>query len=324
VTQHRKANPGTAPKLRHQRGRPLVSIVTPSYNQAAFLEETMLSVLDQDYPSLEYVVVDGGSTDGSVEIIRRHADRLAWWTSEPDRGQRTRSTRGFARARGEYVGWLCSDDTLLPGAISRLVEALQDDPELVLAYGDAVYADERSERKDAALSGRWDPVRMVRQAQVRNQQPATLYTRRGWEAAGPLDEDAWYYLDFQFTVRLAGVGAGVHVPEHLATYRIHSGGKSTGDPVRKAEDAIRCAERFMTRDLVPAELRGSTREGRAALWRIAAESYYAALDLGRARHAYLRAVKLDRGAVSAGAAAKAFLPRPVVRRLRARRVADRH
>jgi glycosyltransferase involved in cell wall biosynthesis len=305
-------------------GAPLVSIVTPSYNQASFLEETMFSVLDQDYPSLEYVVVDGGSTDGSVEIVRRHADRLAWWTSEPDRGQAHALNKGFAHTRGDYVGWLCSDDTLLPGAISRLVAALQADPGLVVAYGDAVYTDERSERKDAALSGAWDPVRMVREAQVRNQQPATLYTRRGWEAAGPLDEEAWYYLDFQFTVRLAGVGTGVHVPEPLATYRIHRGGKSIGEPVRKAEDAIRCAERFMTSDLVPAELRPYAREGRAALWRIAAENYYAALELGRARRAFVRAATLAPARVRAAAAAKSFLPRPVVRRLRARRVAHRH
>jgi len=305
-------------------GAPLVSIVTPSFNQGAFLEETMRSVLDQDYPSLEYVVVDGGSTDGSAEIVRRYADRLAWWTSEPDRGQADALNKGFAHTRGDYVGWLCSDDTLLPGAVSRLVAALEADPSLVIAYGDAVYTDAASARKDVAFSGPWDPPRMVREAQVRNQQPASLYTRRGWEAAGPLDEDAWYYLDFQFTVRLAGAGGGVHVPEPLATYRIHAGGKSTGEPARKADDAVRCAERFMTGDLVPEELRPHAREGRAALWRIAAENYYAALELPRARRAYLRAARLAPRRVSPVVAAKSFLPKPVVRRLRARRVAHGH
>ena len=302
-------------------GAPLVSIVTPSFNHAPFLEETMLSVLEQDYPSLEYVVVDGGSTDGSAEIVRRHADRLAWWTSEPDRGQADALNKGFAHTRGDYVGWLCSDDTLLPGAISRLVAALEADPSLVIAYGDAIYTDATSARKDMALSGPWDPARMVREAQVRNQQPASLYARRGWEAAGPLDEDAWYYLDFQFTVRLAGVGGGVHVPEPLATYRIHAGGKSTGEPRRKADDAARCAERFMTSDLVPEELRPYARAGRAALWRIAAENYHMALELPKARRAYLHAARLAPRAVSPAVAAKSFLPTPVVRRLRARRVA---
>ncbi len=299
---------------------PLVSIVTPSLNQGAYLEETIVSVLEQDYPNLEYLVVDGGSTDGSVEVIRRYADRLAWWTSEPDRGQAAALNRGFARARGDYLGWLCSDDTLLPGAISRLVAVLEDDPGLVLAYGDAVYTDALSERKHAARSGPWDPVAMVRHAQVPNQQPATLYTRRGWEAAGPLDEDAWYYLDFQLTVRLAAAGEGAHVAEPLATYRIHSEGKSTGQPLRKAQDAVRCAERFLPSDLVPQALRPYAREGRASLYRIAGDNFYAALELGRARRAYFRAASL--GELQAARLAKSLLPRPVVRRLRARRIAS--
>jgi glycosyltransferase involved in cell wall biosynthesis len=300
--------------------QPLVSMVTPSFNQAAFLEETICSVLEQDYPNVEYLVVDGGSSDGSVEIIERHADRLAWWTSEPDRGQANALNKGFARARGDYVGWLCSDDTLFPGAVSRLVEVLEADPSLMVAYGDAVYTDEHSEQKDLALSGTWDPVRMVREAQVRNQQPASLYRRRGWEAAGPLNELAWYYLDYEFTVRLAGVGPGAHVPETLATYRIHGSGKSTGDPVWKAKDAIRCAESFMTSDLVPPELRPHARAGRAALHRIAAENFYAALELGAARRAYARAAALAPGAITPKAA-KTLLPRGIVRRLRERRVA---
>jgi glycosyltransferase involved in cell wall biosynthesis len=304
--------------------RPLVSIITPSFNQAAFLEETITSVLSQDYPKLEYLVVDGGSSDGSVEIVRRYADRLAWWTTEPDRGQAHALNKAFERTKGVYVGWLCSDDTLFPSAISRLVAELERDPGLVLAYGDAVYTDERSEQKDRALSGPWEPEQMVRSAQVPNQQPATLYTRRGWERAGPLDEDAWYYLDFQFTVRLAGVGAGVRVSDTLATYRIHVGGKSTGHPVRKAEDALRCADRFMTSAIVPEALRPYTREGRAMLYRRAAGNFYAALELGRARRAYVKALAIAPRLVSIRSLAevgKSWLPRPLVRRLRAHRVA---
>jgi glycosyltransferase involved in cell wall biosynthesis len=302
--------------------RPLVSIVTPSYQQGQYLEETIRSVLEQDYEPLEYLIVDGGSTDGSVETIRRYEDRLAWWTSEPDRGQAHALNKAFAHARGEYLGWLCADDTFLPGAIAQLVAALEADPAAVLAYGDAIYTNERSERKHTGLSGPWDAPRMVQNAQVPNKQPATLYTRRGWELAGPLDEEAWYYLDYQFTVRLAGVGRGVHVPELLATYRIHLEGKSTGRPAQKAADAVRCAKRFMTSDEVPDELRRFAREGRASLYRIAGANYYAALELGRARGAYLRATALAPRAVSLRRVGKTFLPRPVVRRLRARRVAS--
>jgi glycosyltransferase involved in cell wall biosynthesis len=116
---------------------PLVSIVTPSYNQAHFLEATLRSVLEQDYPNIEYLVVDGASTDGSVEIIRRYANRLAWWISEKDSGQPEAINKGMQRARGKFVGWLNSDDIYLPGAVSAAVTVFQSHPEAGLVYGDA-------------------------------------------------------------------------------------------------------------------------------------------------------------------------------------------
>ena len=116
---------------------PLVTIVTPSYNQVRFLEATLRSVLDQDYPHIEYLVVDGDSNDGSVEIIHRYADHITWWVSEKDSGQSEAINKGFQRSHGEFVGWLNSDDIYLPGAVSAAIQVFQSHPEAGLVYGDA-------------------------------------------------------------------------------------------------------------------------------------------------------------------------------------------
>src|SRR5438105_1530850 len=134
---------------------PLVSIVTPSYNQAEFLEETIQSVLAQDYQPIEYIVLDGGSTDGSVDIIRTYSDRIAWWRSEPDRGQVDALNAGFESASGEILGWLCSDDALLPGAVSCLVAELERHPEALIAYGHAVCSHARVGAANAYRRAAW-------------------------------------------------------------------------------------------------------------------------------------------------------------------------
>ena len=138
--------------------QPVVSIVTPSYNQAEFLEETMLSVLNQGYPNIEYIVIDGGSSDGSVDIIRRYTDRLAYWVSEPDRGQAHALQKGFTHASGEIIAFLNSDDAYLPGAVDTAVGALLADPELAMVHGDSICVD-----GDGRQIG-WQQVELEREA----------------------------------------------------------------------------------------------------------------------------------------------------------------
>jgi glycosyltransferase involved in cell wall biosynthesis len=297
----------------------LVSIVTPSYNQARFLEETLRSVLEQDYEPIEYLVVDDGSTDGSAEIVERYADRLAWWTRQENAGQVAALNRGFERSTGEYMGYLNSDDTLLPGAVRRMVEEFERDPDLWLVYGDALYTDERSRQMGYLPSREFDVTEMVRRADNHVVQPSTLWRREAWERYGPLNEDGWYFFDFEFFLRFPPERVR-RIPEPLSTYRIHSEAKSTGAAAtRLARDHARLAEGGALPEAAPAV----ANEGRSSAYLLGAEFAYEGLDLGLARRYALRGLALHpRHAASPrwlSLAAKSFLPAPVVRALRASR-----
>jgi glycosyltransferase involved in cell wall biosynthesis len=297
---------------------PLVSIVTPSYNQAQYLEATIESVLAQDYPNLEYAVVDGGSTDGSIEIIRRFEDRLAWWTSERDGGQVAALNRGFARARGAFLGWLNSDDVLLPGAVTSVVGALEADDDVLLVFGDNVFIDEAGNDVAPAPAQDFDLVRMVRECANGVPQPGSLFRRRALELA-PLNENGYYFFDLEFAIRLGVAGGVEHIARDLAGYRLHSESKTVAEPLRKAREYVRIADEFFDGPSLPEELREHARAGRASAYYAAAEYSYAGLELGQARRYLLRALALSRGRIpgrSVGIAARALLPRRLVARLR--------
>ena len=283
--------------------RPLVSIVTPSYNQARFLEETIRSVLEQDYPRLEYLVVDGGSDDGSVEVIERYADRIAWWTSEPDAGQAAALSKGFARARGEILGWLSSDDTLLPGAVTTAVGALERDQDALLVYGEALFVDERGREIFPLTPRPFEVETMVRTCANHVVQPGSLFRRRALDLAGPLNEDAHYLFDFEFALRLAQAGGEVtRVPDRLATYRVHAESKSGGGTVLKARDYVRFADRFLAGSGLPGES-----QGRAAAYLAAGDYFYAARRLREARRYLLRSVLRRPSGRGVGLLARAWL-----------------
>lgn len=206
-------------------GLPLVSIVTPSFNQAQFLEETILSVLGQDYPNLEYLIVDGGSTDGSLEIIRRYADRLAWWVSEPDSGQTEALNKGFAHARGEIFAWLNSDDTYLPQAVSEAVQYLQNHAEVGLVYGDASFIDERG-RVLGKFPARQTDYRRLRRGYVHIPQQAAFFRAELWRRVGPLDASFYFAMDYDLWVRIARIAKIVYLPRLWANFRLHGSAKT--------------------------------------------------------------------------------------------------
>ncbi len=204
---------------------PLVSIITPSFNQARYLEATIQSVLSQNYPRLEYIIVDGGSNDSSLDILKRYESKLAWWASEKDKGQTEAINKGFAHAKGEILAWLNSDDTYEPNAISSAVKFLQEHPNNGLVYGDANYINE-----DGRVIGRFpaaqtDLIRLQR-GYVHIPQQTAFFRSDLWRAVGPLDPSFYFAMDYDLWVRLARRSQVKYVPQTWANFRLHTSGKT--------------------------------------------------------------------------------------------------
>ncbi len=227
---------------------PRITVVTPSYNQASFLERTLKSVLDQGYPNLEHIVIDGGSTDGSVEIIKQYASRLAYWVSEPDRGQAHAINKGLQRATGEWVAWQNSDDLYLPGCFERVAAAARKHPKASLIIGDMqlIDADDRVLREQRYVRPTYGAL--VAEGMVLTNQAAfwrrDLHMRIGW-----LDESLHYGFDYEWFLRLLQYdGHAVHIPKILGALRYHADTKTSQHGQRFTEEyrAIRAGREATT------------------------------------------------------------------------------
>ncbi len=207
---------------------PRISVVTPSFNQARYLERTILSVLNQGYPNLEYMIIDGGSTDGSVEIIRKYERRLAFWVSERDRGQSHAINKGFARSTGEILAWLNSDDTYPPETLSYVGSWFQRHKKTDLLYGETIIVDE----EDVPLRILKD-VRYCRGAlnywAVNIVQPNAFWRREAMMRVGELNIDYHYVMDIDLWLNLQKTGSRFkYARRPLASFRVHPESKSTG------------------------------------------------------------------------------------------------
>jgi len=165
---------------------PLVSVITPSFNQAQYIEATIQSVITQEYPNIEYLVVDGGSTDETVEIIKKYEAKIAWWVSEKDKGQTDAINKGFGRAKGKILAWLNSDDTYEPGAISNAVKYLIDHPDVGMVYGDCNFINENGKVIGKFGSAQTN-YKLLRQGYAHIPQQTMFFRAELWKQVGPLD-----------------------------------------------------------------------------------------------------------------------------------------
>jgi glycosyltransferase involved in cell wall biosynthesis len=261
--------------------RPLVSIVTPSYNQAAYLEQTLCSVLEQDYPNLEYLVVDGASNDGSVEIIKRYESRLAWWVSEKDHGQAEAINKGLARASGEYIAWLNSDDYYLPGAVNAAVQVLETRPELALVHGDVLAVDAAGKTTKVLRYTNGGLEGLMRFNIIG--QPSVFMRRSALERAGYLDLSYHYLLDHQLWLRVVQQGAMQYVPQQWSAARFHSQSKNVAASANFGKEAYRIVEWMQSQPGLADAYRRLERKIRAGAYRIDARYL---LDADRPREAF--------------------------------------
>ncbi len=218
---------------------PLVSIITPSFNQSRFLEAAMQSVLTQDYPRIEYIVVDGGSTDDSASIIKKHESRIAWWVSEKDKGQTDAINKGFNRANGEILAWLNSDDTYNAGAISAAVKYLTENPEVALVYSDCDYINEDGESIGQFPAAQTD-IRKLRRGYIHIPQQTMFFRAKYWKELGPLDPSFYFAMDYDLWTRIAAKAPIKYISgQTWANFRIHTNSKTNVNDERGWQEMLR-------------------------------------------------------------------------------------
>jgi glycosyltransferase involved in cell wall biosynthesis len=270
---------------------PLVTIITPSFNQAAFLEKTIKSVLEQDYSPIEYMAIDGGSNDGSVDIIKNYSSQLTWWVSEKDSGQAEAINKGLSRAKGEIIAWLNSDDYLMPGAITSAVKALGENPQASFVYGDVRVVTADGTILNTLHYRNWTLKDLMSFHIIG--QPAVFMRRSALEKTGFLDLEYHFLLDHQLWIRLASVGEMRYVPQLWASAHYHEDCKNLKQAAGFGKEALRIAEWMPTQAALQQQFNQHHRKIIAGANRINGFYLLDAKEYRKSFRAYLKSFFLD-------------------------------
>jgi glycosyltransferase involved in cell wall biosynthesis len=280
---------------------PVVSVVTPTYNQAAFLRDTIESVLSQDYPAIDYRVIDDGSTDETREILAEYDGRIIWET-QPNMGQTPTINKGWKLATGDILTWLNSDDTFLPGAVKRAVEYLQQHPTVGIVYGDTLFTRpdgspiERSHPPKGFESG-FDYEKFVLHCENPIPQPSAFIRRSVIEQAGLLEPDYYYFMDWEFWLR-AGLKTQItYVPELFSTYRLHPESKTVAQSLKAAPELKRMYSEFFARPDLPERIRRLQSRAVANMYFTSGGYYLAGGDQQAAAQSATRAIQVYPGGI---------------------------
>ena len=222
---------------------PKISIITPSFNQGKYIEQTIRSVIEQHYPNLEYIIIDGGSSDNSVEIIKKYQSKITYWTSEKDTGQSHAINKGLKHATGDIVAWLCSDDLYLPGALHKVASVFHENPNTVMIHGGSIlFGNGRKEIiKIADKTDLWLRYFSV----IPFPQPSSFFRKKLIDEQGFLREDLHFAMDYELLIRAALHYNITSMDEIVSRYRLHKESKTVAKLESFAQEWISVFSKFI-------------------------------------------------------------------------------
>jgi glycosyltransferase involved in cell wall biosynthesis len=222
---------------------PLVSIVTPSFNQAPYIQETIESVINQRYPHIEYIIIDGGSTDSTIDILRQYTDKLRWY-SEPDEGQTDAINKGFRLATGSIMAWLNSDDVYLPDTVGAIVQHFMDYPEDMFVYGDVLAMNASGKEFGRRHHVKQTDFKMLLYGVDAIVQPGSFWRREVWTQLGELDTSLNFVMDYEYWLRVAQHHRLKYLPIILAKERIYSQAKTYRAAIERIKEIDDITDRY--------------------------------------------------------------------------------